>query len=126
LVFTRQRGQVQVSLALVSTRCTSIPQCEQNLAPRKIMPKHSGQATVARRELQWSQRVASEETAAPQLGQFNDCAAMGEKFPGRAHLRKPGLRPTDYTIYRKLFFTASARAMMIRQRKAIYGFDGLS
>lgn|GEM_PF-3362108 len=53
-----------------------MPQCEQNFAPRKIIPKQEGQATVARRELQCSQRVASEEAAAPQLGQFNDCAAM--------------------------------------------------
>ncbi|MEI2722676.1 MAG: hypothetical protein V9H26_03770 [Verrucomicrobiota bacterium] len=77
-MFTRQRGQGQTALARVSTRCTTIPQCEQNFAPRKIIPKHDGHATVASRELQCSHRVASEEAAAPQLGQFNDWAAMGE------------------------------------------------
>jgi hypothetical protein len=30
--------------------------------------------------LQCSQRVASDEAAAPQLGQFNDCAAMRGRF----------------------------------------------
>jgi len=64
------------------------PQCEQNLAPWKIIPKHDGQATVASLELQCSQRVESDEIAAPQLGQFNDCAAMRKTFPGRAKLRK--------------------------------------
>jgi hypothetical protein len=65
-----------------------MPQCEQNFAPRKIIPKHHGHATVASRELQCSQRVDSEEAAAPQLGQFNDCAAMREKFSARASFRK--------------------------------------
>jgi len=82
-----------------------MPQCEQNFAPRKIIPKQEGQATVASRELQCSQRVASEEAAAPQLGQFNDCAAMRETFSAGDDLRKRRLRATDYTIALKLCFT---------------------
>lgn len=87
-VLTRQRGQGHSVVAGVSTRCTGMPQCEQNFAPRKIIPKHAGQATVASRELQCSQRVASEEAAAPQLGQFNAWAAMGEKFSAPRRFRK--------------------------------------
>jgi hypothetical protein len=75
-----------------------MPQCEQNFAPRKIIPKHAGHATVASRELQCSQRVDSDEAAAPQLGQFNDWAAMGKKFSARRSFRKRRLRRTDYTI----------------------------
>jgi len=46
------------------------------LAPWKIIPKDDGQATVASRELQCAQRVASVEVAAPQLGQLSVCAAI--------------------------------------------------
>jgi hypothetical protein len=65
-----------------------MPQCEQNFAPRKIIPKHAGHATVASRELQCSQRVASEVVAAPQLGQFNAWAAMRKKFSAGGVFRK--------------------------------------
>jgi hypothetical protein len=68
-----------------------MPQCEQNFAPRKIIPKHEGHATVASRELQCSQRVASEVVAAPQLGQFKACAAMRKKFSVRRSFRKRGV-----------------------------------
>jgi hypothetical protein len=80
-VFTLQRGQGQAAVVLDAIRCTSLPQCEQNFAPQKIIPKHAGHATVARREWQCSQRVASEEVAAPQLGQFNaDCTRPITQF----------------------------------------------
>lgn len=92
-----------------------MPQCEQNFAPRKIMPKQAGHATVARRELQCSQRVASEEVAAPQLGQFKDWAAMPKKFPARRRFRKRRLRRADYIIRPKLCFTALLAVWMIRQ-----------
>jgi hypothetical protein len=41
-----------------------------------IIPKHSGQATVARRALQNRHCGASVETAAPHIGQFNDSGFM--------------------------------------------------
>jgi hypothetical protein len=91
-----------------------MPQCEQNFAPRNIIPKHAGHATVASRELQCSQRVASEAAAAPQLGQFNDCAAMRKKLSARPTFRKRRLRPPDYTIHPKLCFTALRAVTMIR------------
>lgn len=53
-----------------------------------IIPKHAGHATVASRELQCAQRVESADAAAPQLGQFNDWAAMRKKFSARASFRK--------------------------------------
>lgn len=40
------------------------------------MPKHDGQATVAKRELQYWHCVESDETAAPQLKQFKVSACM--------------------------------------------------
>ncbi len=68
---TPQRGQSRLWSEFARARLAGAPQCEQNFAPWKIIPKHEGHATVARRELQCAQRVASEATAAPQLGQFN-------------------------------------------------------
>jgi len=67
------------------------------------MPKHDGQEMVASRELQWLQRVASVEAAAPQFGQLSVCAAMPFNSPRRISLRKFGLS-NDYTNPRKLFF----------------------
>jgi hypothetical protein len=53
-------------------RSAFAPQWEQNFAPTNIIPKHAGQATVASREWQCAQRVASVAAAAPQLGQLSD------------------------------------------------------
>ena len=61
-------------------RCPSdppfAPQCEQNFAPSKIIPKHEGHATVASRAPQCSHEVASEAAGAPHIGQFNVSACM--------------------------------------------------
>jgi hypothetical protein len=41
-----------------------------------IMPKHEGQATLASRDSQKLHIEASDELAAPQLGQFNVLASI--------------------------------------------------
>lgn len=48
------------------------------------MPKQDGQATVANRAPQCSQEVASEEAAAPHIGQLSVSAAMNGATIGRA------------------------------------------
>jgi len=46
------------------------------LLPRNISPKHFGHATVLSLDPQNWQRVLSDETAAPQFGQFSDSDSM--------------------------------------------------
>jgi hypothetical protein len=71
-----QRGQWLASVPVITCRSDLAPQCEQCLLPRNIMPKHEGQATVARRDLQNSHDVELAGAAAPQLGQLSDSACM--------------------------------------------------
>jgi hypothetical protein len=52
------------------------PQCWQNFEPVKIMPKHEGQATVARRAPQCSHAVAALAQGAPHIGQLSVEASM--------------------------------------------------
>jgi hypothetical protein len=72
----RQRGQTSVVPAATSVRFGFAPQWEQNFAPKNIMPKQDGQAMVASRAPQCSQRVASEDAAAPHMGQFSVSAGI--------------------------------------------------
>ncbi len=53
-----------------SVRSARAPQCEQNFAPRNIIPKHEGHATVANRAPQCAQLVESVEAGAPHIGQL--------------------------------------------------------
>jgi hypothetical protein len=62
--------------ASTSVRSTRAPQCEQNFAPRKIIPKQEGQATVASRAPQCSHRLASLEAGAPHIGQLSVWAGI--------------------------------------------------
>jgi hypothetical protein len=57
-------------------RAALAPQWQQNLAPRKIIPKHEGQATVASRAPQCRHLVASVEADAPHMGQLRVFASM--------------------------------------------------
>src|SRR5690348_13799651 len=69
-ILTWQRGQSSFVSIAGSVAGTAAPQCEQNFAPAKIVPKHEGHVTVASRAPQWSHCVASAETGAPHIGQF--------------------------------------------------------
>jgi hypothetical protein len=75
-ISVRQRGQGSGLFSSTSFLSSFAPQCEQNLEPTKVIPKQAGQATVARRAPQCSQRVASLEAEAPHMGQFNVSADM--------------------------------------------------
>jgi hypothetical protein len=72
----RHRGHFNGVSSAASARAAAVPQCGQCLLPLNIMPKHDGQATVARRDSQKTQIEASEELAAPQLGQLSVLASM--------------------------------------------------
>src|SRR2546423_10106943 len=68
-----QRGHLRIDS---SAKVASIaaPQCGQCLLPMNIMPKHEGHATVASFDSQYWHCGASDDMAAPQLGQFRLCA----------------------------------------------------
>ena len=68
---------------VTSVRTASAPQWEQNFAPRNINPKQEGQAAVAKRAPQWSQRDASVAAAAPHIGQFRVSASMVRQAQGQ-------------------------------------------
>jgi len=70
-MFAWQRGHFNGAASASSARAAAAPQCGQCLLPMNIMPKHEGQATVASREPQKIQVVASDELAAPQFGQLS-------------------------------------------------------
>jgi len=72
---TRHRGQFSGVASTPADRAAAAPQCEQNFAPRNIIPKHDGQETVARRAPQWSHLVASVEAEAPHIGQLSVSAS---------------------------------------------------
>jgi hypothetical protein len=74
-ISTRQRGQEREETVL-SARSALAPQCEQNFAPIKIVPKQEGQATVASGVPQWSQRVVSVEAGAPHIGHLSVSVGM--------------------------------------------------
>jgi hypothetical protein len=88
-----------VAVAETSVRAALAPQCEQNFSPMNIMPKQDGQATVARRAPQCSQRVAALEAAAPHMGQLSvsagtawnivSCAERGKFFGKATKIRNP-------------------------------------
>src|SRR5882724_5219455 len=75
-MFSWHRGQSRFSPDAASLRLGSAPQCEQNFSPTNIIPKHDGQATVAKRALQYSQCVAPVEAEAPQDGHFSVSAGI--------------------------------------------------
>lgn len=86
------------------------------------MPKHAGHDIVASRELQCSQRVDADEAAAPQLGQFKAFAAMRPTVPIPTRFRKSRVAPSDYIIFRKLFFPVfPVRTMMRRNERSTMG-----
>jgi hypothetical protein len=58
-----------LSPAATSVRDALAPQWEQNFAPTNIIPKHEGQATVAKAARQYWHWVDSLEAAAPHAGQ---------------------------------------------------------
>src|SRR5882724_4289640 len=74
---TLHRGQDSRPAATASGRSTLAPQWEQNFAPWKISPKQDGQATVASRAPQCSQRGESDEVGAPHIGQLSVSTAIG-------------------------------------------------
>jgi excisionase family DNA binding protein len=76
LIFALQRGQGRDVSVPTSVRSARAPQCEQNLAPRNIIPKQDGHATVASRAPQWSQRAALVEADAPHIGHESVSAGM--------------------------------------------------
>jgi hypothetical protein len=73
---TLQRGHNWPVASLTSVRSAFAPQWEQNFSPTNIIPKQDGQATVARRAPQWSQRVASVEAGAPHMGHLRVSAGI--------------------------------------------------
>jgi hypothetical protein len=60
-------------------RRAGAPQCEQNFAPRNIIPKQEGHATVASREPQWLHFEESLEAEAPHIGHLRVSAGMIRK-----------------------------------------------
>src|SRR5258706_9857863 len=84
-ISTRQRGQSSGGAPGISVRAAWAPQCEQNFEPTNIMPKQEGQATVARRAPQWSQRVASVEAEAPHIGHLSVSASITQVIVCVAH-----------------------------------------
>src|SRR3954468_10759985 len=62
-------GQVK-TVASPTSRSTRSPHSGQKRAPKKIMPKQDGQATVASRAPQCSQFGASVRVGAPHIGQL--------------------------------------------------------
>src|SRR5579872_2882406 len=94
-----------------SVRSTLAPQCEQNLAPSKIIPKQEGQATVASRAPQCAHEVASEAAGAPHIGQFNVSASMvwlsaicAGLFPRRMAGKGAAAKPETATKRRQITF----------------------
>src|SRR5882762_2934664 len=75
-MFTQHRGHSRRASGGTSSRSTFAPQWEQNFAPRNIIPKQDGQATVASRAPQCSHRVASVAAEAPHIGQLSVWADM--------------------------------------------------
>jgi hypothetical protein len=61
-----------------------------------MVPKHFGQATVASRAPQWSQRVASVEAGAPHIGQFSVSAGMVVQISPFT-IPNPSLRPLHFS-----------------------------
>jgi hypothetical protein len=59
-----------------SDGAAAAPQRGQCLLPMNINAKHEGHTIVASRELQYWHRGASDETAAPQLGQLRVSACI--------------------------------------------------
>jgi hypothetical protein len=76
-ICARHRGQSSGDAAGVSTGAAFAPQWEQNLSPTNISPKQEGQATVARRAPQCSQRAASVDAGAPHMGHLSVSAGIG-------------------------------------------------
>ena len=92
------------------------PQCGQWRLPMNIMPKHEAHAMVASIDPQNGQSGASEEIAAPQLGQLRVCASMcknvsearglaraiyrieGRKCMATSHVALPDGRASDTQI----------------------------
>jgi hypothetical protein len=71
-ISARQRGHDLPLRLSLSVQSTFAPQCEQNFAPLKIMPKHDGHPTVASRAPQCSHNGESKlATGAPHIGQFS-------------------------------------------------------
>lgn len=89
---TLHRGQSCFCAPSNSVRCAGAPQCEQNFAPRNMRPKQDGQAMVARRAPQCSQRVASLAAAAPHIGQLSVCAFTHRVSPRNAQSATPTAR----------------------------------
>src|SRR5436190_14360555 len=85
--FTLQRGQTSGASAGTSVRATAAPQCEQNFAPAKTIPKQEGHAMVASRAPQCSHFVASDEADAPHIGQFKVSASPAIFL--QSYTRKP-------------------------------------
>jgi hypothetical protein len=77
-MFSRQRGQSSGGASAATVRAANAPQCEQNFAPRNIIPKQDGQEIVANRAPQCSHFVASVEADAPHMGQLSVSASTGE------------------------------------------------
>jgi hypothetical protein len=69
-------------------RRAGAPQCEQNFAPRNIIPKQEGHATVASREPQWLHFVASVEAEAPHIGHLRVSAGIRTFVYARQIFRK--------------------------------------
>jgi hypothetical protein len=75
-ISVRQRGQFLAGKSAAAIASAAAPHRGQCLLPRNIIPKHAGQETVAKRELQYWHWVESDDTAAPQLKQLRVSACI--------------------------------------------------
>jgi hypothetical protein len=75
-IFALQRGQFNAESSAAVACAAAAPQCGQCLLPINIMAKHEGHATVASLDSQYLHCGESDETAAPQFGQFRVWASI--------------------------------------------------